>query len=492
MLWDSNCSTVLTESDYVDRDYRAEYAAHYSTLLESVEPTSTRLHFFRQKLHTIDDVYTTGSEHYLGFTAIRPLLFVGPGGVRHGQVGRTLLRSNPAPAGKEYVVCSGLHRANIGGAEFELRVAPFLQQDSQVGSCAHAAIWMATQSPIDRYCSRPYSIPEIGEMATRSLSLGRTRPSGGLTIYQTLEALRLMGYSPISFEIEQPEEQSRRADVIKRYDADPSRSPREIIYRYVESGVPVILAVQRVNSPEHHAVTVVGHTYDPPSGLNRIRDGFRWPTELIPFFVCHDDALGPYLHTEIIDGGLRIREHWVGQTVDSFLHNIIVPLPPKVYLTGEAATKKAMDYLSHPGIMSNYKAVAPAKLRSESGADIFSRGCLRTYLRLSNEFKADLRETEIAPSVRETYQQMRMSRFVWVCELSLLEHVDSATEGERKMFGEILFDCTASAFSEAFLAIHLPGMLLVRDLEKKGLFEGWKVKAVPDDRPYKHLVRSSE
>jgi hypothetical protein len=66
--------------------------------------------------------------------------------------------------------------------------------------------------------------------------------------------------------------------------------------------------------------------------------------------------------------------------------------------------------------------------------------------------------------LQDYYLQLPMSKFIWVCELSL-----AGLYPDRKIVGEIIFDATASHKDRfAFLAIHYPYFILFNDRNALG------------------------
>ncbi len=188
--------TVLVEHEYIDMDFRNEYSSLYSKAFKQYTNKCMRLHFFAKRIKDIEfiknislSLYTL---KYLGYVVVRP--------VTVGKVGRTVLSAQHKKLDPErdYVLCTDLFTSHLFGKTFEIKGAPFIQQDSMVMTCAQASIWMAA-----RYMHQKFGFPchlpcHITESASASLGwAGRTLPSEGLTVYMMLNALNNMGYSPI-------------------------------------------------------------------------------------------------------------------------------------------------------------------------------------------------------------------------------------------------------------------------------------------------------
>jgi len=72
--------TIVSEPDYIDKDYLEDYAAYYVRSFNSYKPTCLRLHFFSKGINPgeFNSILTNTSEvdlsnDYVGFIVIKPL-----------------------------------------------------------------------------------------------------------------------------------------------------------------------------------------------------------------------------------------------------------------------------------------------------------------------------------------------------------------------------------------------------------------------------------
>jgi hypothetical protein len=125
-------TSVVIETRYIDLDYRSEYSAFYARTFQSAPDSAHRLHFFRAPL-TADQLWRLPDDHgYLGYVIIRPSDL--------GPVGRTVLQAPPGMA--DAVRTRVRDPVCFFGQTLVVDGVPFMQQDSQLGRCAHAAAWM--------------------------------------------------------------------------------------------------------------------------------------------------------------------------------------------------------------------------------------------------------------------------------------------------------------------------------------------------------------
>ncbi len=279
--------SVLVQRRVFDADFSAEYSAYYSQQFNNVLRTCTRIHFFQENSaageHPVQFLDRVSAGAYLGFVTLRP--------VPRAPVAATILASRVAAP---HIVCSrDRFPVHIAGKSFEIDGTPFMQQDNAVAVCAQASIWMALRTLRRREGDRAHSPAQITDAATRYLISDRTRPNkGGLTIQQMAEAVRAAGYSPLSM---------RLAHGSSAQPPDCKRM-REQLHPYIESDIPVLLALRAPSGG--HAVAVIGHTWNiaPQSSekISVVRKGgafdmtFCHAATWTPDLVIHNDNSGPY------------------------------------------------------------------------------------------------------------------------------------------------------------------------------------------------------
>jgi hypothetical protein len=224
------------ERDYIDRDYRDEFANFYAQTYRSLLDRCQRLHFF------------SAENRYLGFVVLRPI------------PSRLISRTMIAPPSKlrEFVCCLSTDIASPHGSRFPIEAAPFISQDFQYGVCAHAAIWMVAQYFNLRYGGPRYHMSDIVQATRTRPGRHRTTPSRGLTAGQLSGALDELGMLPLSYQLKNDE---------SRKDAHGAARC------YLNSRIPVILSRGR------HAQVLIGYFHD--------QDGNR-------IYIAHDDVRGPY------------------------------------------------------------------------------------------------------------------------------------------------------------------------------------------------------
>jgi len=402
-------------------------------------------------------------------------------------MGRTILKPTVTEPDSEFITCQAEFCANVLGIPFKVKAMPFVQQDTQVGACAQASLWMLSRYMSRRFNYREYLPAEINQFAKSHTALGRFFPAEkGLTVTQMLDALQGMGLSAISYDKEYMDDYSPHFDAVFRYSKTKGPNKRrnvnrsaklaDIAYRYIESGLPVIITTP------NHAVVGIGHSYD-------FAKRARLAIQRIPSFFVNNDAERPYLEMPIL-----------GRHSDSFLHadGIIVVTPHEATLCGEDAEDLAREtveaILSEKSPDSNSRTFKDELVAMRRDfASLFKHFEFRTYLMPSVEFQRDLRRDMEAGSlhkkVGETLVRIDYPKFVWITEVSCGALLRHQSKKQRKCLGRIVVDSTAPKKTEGVIALHFADLLVVYDRQGK---EDEQLDIVPNSTPFVHKFMTEE
>lgn len=423
--FDLGAQSAVLEYRYLDPDYRNEHSRFYSTTFRRYPSVAHRLHFFARpvpaKLMASDAPARFGDLEYLGYTVLRPV---------HGApVGRTMLR--PHEDLKRFITCLAHDSVNLLGETLRVTAAPFVAQDAQLSICAHADLWMVAHYHHLRF-GAPRLLPgDITDAVPQDI--GRGTPSTGLSLYQISVAASRLGLPALVYGLrELPQEESLF----------------RIACRYLNSGLPVI-----VGGNEHAFVLV---------GYERVAGGT--PQERITFFR-HDDETGPYHAVP----NFRFDDYapW---------EYLVVPLPGKVYLSGEAAEVVGEAHLRQA--LEVHASEENDRLLADLASDKPSYSFRSTVL-LSNEFKRHLDARGVPPVLAAVYRRMQMSRWIWVVEL-----VDRSrrNQSEPYVIGEVVLDATDHVRDQRMLAYRVPGVVAQWDPDSDRIARR-RLAPVPPLRP---------
>lgn len=410
------CRTVIEENRYVDADYRSEYSAFWSQRFPDRSAFSRRLHFFRKRIPEGKIDRLPDDPGYLGYSTLRPL--------ETGRVGRTVLA--PPRRFDRARMALATDTVSLFGRSLSVRGAPFAEQDGDYLRCAHAAAWMCHYHAHLRGLVGRRLTAELVELSPTAGSVMRALPSPGLTLNQLQAIFGATGQPALFYGLSSLPSVRGVAEAQPTYDKDGDENPAglwdvrlfSVICRYLNSGFPVLIGTR------DHAFVLVGWYRE----NGRIR------------FIRCDDQWGPYerVVSPFTD---RLAPWW----------SLMVPLPPKVYLSAEMAENAAHVSFRAYGAPGN----APQPLKDLAAGVATGDISLRTFLRSNAEYKATTSEQARDDAAQHVVRLARMPHFVWVVEAH-----DRARRiaGLDPVLAECVFDSTASDREPRLDVVSLPGI----------------------------------
>jgi hypothetical protein len=419
----NHCRTVIVENRYVDPDYRSEYSAFWSPRFLDRPAFARRLHFFRRRIDQAE-VHRLPTNHgYLGYSTLRP--------ISPGRVGRTMV-APPDRLLRKATLTLATDTVSLWGNELRVSAAPFCEQDGEFLRCAHAAAWMCHYYAACRGLVGRKLTAELVAATPLIGNVDRALPSKGLYPHQLQSMFGATGQPALFYGISNLPSVEGVEDPQVEYESD-GRTPRpaglydtrlfSVICRYLNAGFPVLVGTV------DHAFVIVGW--------------YRERGTRIRFVIC-DDQSGPY---EIANSPFTHRRApW---------HTLMVPLPPKVYLSGEVAESTAHFLLrawaSNPVALPQWKKLAGDLVGPEKNVS------LRTFLRSNIGYKAKLAEQRRGTDAVRALRLARLPHWVWVVEA----HDRALREaGRPSVLAEIVFDSTSSDETPYWLAMSMPGFTL--------------------------------
>jgi hypothetical protein len=482
--------SAIVESDYVDRDANVLYARLYARAFRDHPRRTVRLHFFSKPITSCEQLISEQflQDSYIGFCVLSAS--------RPGDIGRTVL---PPPKDKSswlFVPAQAKYSINIGGAQLYAKGTTFIQQDGRAAACASAATWMSANILAKQHGLASYSMTDITELGTRfSLPRGWGGSRSGLEVEQILWALHEMNYEPISHVV-------KNSDIAK-----------EVIYSYIESGIPPILIIFLPEPDGFHAVTAIGHTYSSTIDITAITNkSINTVIPWCPCFLAHDDQNGPYLKFRVDSPNAQSKgkpafvldesnsfptkhkQEILDWYRDASLYYIVAPLPPRHALRPEEAAAKAKTILTQAFSLFN-------PLLKKLGKEHPENPIYRTYFVPSNEYKRNFAiestlikiDGKIQSSSLELVHWYRGSvypRYIWVTELCDMEHRINKEPNELRIVADVTIDPTSSPYSLDFVTLHLPHLFFrmppravsVADILRNPVF-------IQNDVPYQPLIR---
>lgn len=446
----NGATTVVIETRYIDLDYRSEFSAFFSKTFAAQPDTAHRLHFFKAPLK-VEQLWRLPDNHgYLGYVVFRPSEL--------GAVGRSVLA--PPPGLTEAVRTSVKETVHFFGAPLTVSGVPFVQQDTQLGRCAHAAAWVCHYTAARRGEVARRPMADFSLSAEPGLGWGRPLPSEGLTVQQLLELLRIFDLPPAFYSVDSLDYDLPWGQPAPTWPGKPTPEHPgywdtrliSVCCRYLNSGFPVLVGTA------DHAFTLCGYEREPRKGQP---DWIR--------FIRHDDQRGPYLPVDDVFSDIDKASGYQYTPWDS----IIVPLPDKLWLPPEPVEYAASEFLESFATLVEPHIPDAGRIRKMIKEKDLS---LHTYARTANAFKAQI-DRGLDPTIQREYRLARFSRYIWVVE-AVSRKLRKA--GKDCVLGEIIFDATSSETSPRPLAMHVPGVALVERTEGPARFP---IRCSPD--PYR-------
>lgn len=447
-LQELSARSVLIEDDYLDRDFSEAYAAYYSKTFRRHTKLCTRLLFFADDVSfvmsgdAVDVADRLEASLFLGQIILRP--------ISQAPIGQALLAQPPAPQGFEsHLLVRGEYSAHVFGAELKVEGAPMTQQDSRVGACAQAAMWVAARHFHVRHRGPWLSTVSITKAAIAQAEwLGnQVVPAGSefLSANNMVAAIRFAGREPLMY-----------AGVPQW-----AMRPSDIINRYVDSGIPVIVGLEFPGQAIGHAIVITGQVIrDSAAGALPIR-----PTraEYCEAFYANDDQIGPNIRVPLRTGSALSEANY---SIDANAKYLIIPLPEKVYLPAEKAELIAWGSLeAYRADWDAFKSRHAGKLGASEqlGDDLAAQFdqnnvIARTYLTYGWKYKKRGIRNRFPMPVKQVIRNLEAPRFVYVTEFATRSETDGKSQHQRRVVAHCVVDTTAKNHGQdSVFMMYAPG-----------------------------------
>lgn len=459
--------TVIVEKNYVDRFYRDSYYLYYASKNRQYNRFCKRLFFFKGIFYDIENrTEKTLEKMFMGSMVIRPLV--------HGKIGRTLLNPYFFANRKSYMRYA-TYEVVVLSKQLRIHAFPFSMQDGETTTCAEVTI----QNLID-YFSRKYQdyrIALASEIFERVDQHGYERclPTKGLKYSEISRVFSEVGFYPRLYSISsfQNEYQFKRN-----------------MHYYIESGIPVAVGIERLNTKALHSITCIGHgekRLNEAKLRRRVRVSYNNKKENVPIWVIDtadlfdeyivmDDNIQPYAkyawkkRKDTSQSPKLTKAEKSFFTYDRFsfgeaeLKNMMVPLSKRMFLEAEDAYDLFVDNLSRRDF--GIRAMTDRKIGTKDNPLV-----MRIFLASSRHFRQarvnNLRR--VADSALFAYSSALFPKFVWVCEIYTIQ---SYLSDSPKVCAELVIDATASSHDRNNVIIYNYGKVVrvSNSLEVEKLF----------------------
>ena len=408
---------LLAETSYVDKVYRDSYYHYYSSKLNNYKRDCIRLSIFEGEIKDGDFRQPERVKElhniYRGFIVLRPIQpFV---------IGRSVI-SPKALKENTFLSCWTNFHTTVNGIKFEVEGFPHSSQDTETLSCAETTLWAIMEYFGNKYPEYNPVLPSKIITALNKVTTERQLPSKGLNIQQMSFALREFGFGT------------------RVYGRDEYAEDFEkLISTYVESGVPVTLAVDNMHKGGNigHAILCVGH--------EQINDGQIDA-------LLENQILNPTLKSAVAAKGIKLydldgikkefifiddncpiyqkagldspakHDYYPAAWHTCQVRHFIVPLYHKIYL--EAFEAKNFIF--------NFIVTGPEPI--QPGSEVL----IKTFLASSRSFKDFLAlNNTFQDDVRELILETPMPKFIWIAEIS-----DKNLMKKKMANGIVILDAT--------------------------------------------------
>jgi hypothetical protein len=437
--------TFVSENPYIDKVFRDSYYTYFASKHQSMERDCIRISIFEGKLNEEDffsrDKKDWVQSAYLGFFVIRP--------TKGKSLGRSLI-SPKAFKEQNFLTCLVKVNTQLFGIPLEVHAFPHSSQDSHTITCAETTIWAIMEYFGNRY---PEYKPTLPSEITKVLSTSYTHrvyPSEGLTAIQISKALKEFNFGVVMYSY--------------KTKAKDQKDLFNTIATYVESGIPVILAVGTENDLGH-AVIVCGHEdlnfsdeRDVETALEDcepllINGSHIFETTSIQKRFLFIDDNRPQYRLEHLKKPLvnypDTRFH------SGFIKNLIVPLYSKIYLDERKAQALFTQILTNSefGLGKNFQA-APQKMTR------------RVFLTSSRSYKKFVFENlSYSDLNKRILLSLSLPKFIWICELSSFGNYQKG-----KVDAQILLDATGNQDLSSLVLAQYPNTTFkMNQAQKHGL-----------------------
>ena len=413
--------TVISESPYVDRNFRDSYYIYHSRKFFLHNRDCIRLLLFEGKFDS--DVLSPFSEKteeqlnkkFICFIIIQPIYL--------GLIGTTVI--NPTYLDKcNGYMCVGEFKCTVLGYTLKANGFLYSSQNSETVTCAELTILgivntLAHISP-NYKCIVPSDIiySKVDYLHERVL------PSKGLP-YEMVSLLlnKYAGSSRLYF--------LGKEDLDK---GDKSEILRKMFHTYVESGLPLAVAVKGTDendSTVRHSIVCIGHgkrsyyfsNKAEPIGEFSVIDSYKLYDE----YILIDDNQPPYITQKYDDFTIY---------KDSKVVGFVVPLPQSAFLEADEAYFIGIEALFNFTDTRIDEDLLKEKYKYDCNSNPL---VTRLYLTSSAKYKKFKSKTLKSTTLIDFYLTLNLPHYIWVMEIS------TANLYSRDLaFGDVIIDATYS------------------------------------------------
>ena len=409
---------------------------------------SRRFSFFTDIIGYSDFVDSTEKESYLQEHFVGTCVFNPLGS---GLIGRTLINPFFIVEEREFPVYirTSKYVMNILGQRLTVKAFPFRMQDQETMSCAEVTLLNILEHYSNSYKDyrsvNPSEVIEHEQMHSHE----RVLPSKGMTYPILTKVLADFGFSPRLYNLYAIKNHNfskiKQKDELKRW-----------LHYYIESGIPVAINLNPMgNYGSGHSVVCIGHgrAKDELKKKARKSELLLWEKRNEHPIINSADFYDDYVIVDDNQFLYQLRNfNNITLYPDMQVINLAVPLYKRMFLDAPDAADTIVPILQH----REYGITAWAGEYLEQNEAVI----IRMFMASSRSFKRYRINTMVGVTERMLYSNMRLPRFIWVCELYTRDGYES-----EEAFGEILLDATSASNRghRSLLMMHYPDVIALRN-----------------------------
>lgn len=394
--------SLFAETSYVDGFYRDSYYQYFSSKLKNYNRDCIRISLFKGEIaeEDFDDPskYEELKEKYLGFYVLRPTF---PNIMGRSVISPKALKEN------NIRICTCLFETTVHGLKFQVSGFPHSSQDTEIITCAETTLWAIMEYFGAKYPNYKPILPSIIINQLNSISIERQIPSNGLDVDKISYALKEFGFGTRIYSKDSFNE-------VKIKDGTEKLGEFEkLLSCYVESGIPLVVAMVNNGGSIAHALLVVGREH----GYEKEVDGMSFCLDEKRNIRIYDYDSSPKRFVFIDDNRPVYRTALLSKPAENYpgdewktckVTHFIVPFYPKIYLEAFAARLFVREFL--------LSGLLPI---SEN-----SRIIVKVFLASSRSYKHELmRGNGVGGKLKPYILEKQMPKFIWVTEVSTESHM---------------------------------------------------------------------
>lgn len=403
LRYDLHC---VIEYPYVDKIYRDSYYTYFASKHNKYQRDTIRVSLFSTEVNENDFFSDLDKkkiiDSYLGYFVLRP--------TSPAILGRSVINKN-ALRDCEFICCESEFQSTCIGLKLSVIGFPYSAQDRETLTCAETSLWATMEYFGNKYPDYKPVLPSTIIETLKNISFERQLPSKGLTYGDLSFALKQFGFGT------------------RIYSRNVFKEELDVLIGcYVESGIPIIIAMSNKDGSVNHAIVCVGRESFTTTDLHNITtdapDSCISQSKIIGFhtikkrYIFVDDNHFPY-QKAYLDSPASYYNNTNWSTC--LITHFITPLYPKIYLEAYEARNYFYQIINRFDIAGTTNSLIT-----------------RVYLASSRSYKNFiLHDKSVSKQLREHIAKQAMPKFIWVCEMTNPELVK-----KKKCLGNIVLDAT--------------------------------------------------